>query len=572
MITFRHMPSLAVPPSSSFRRSSPRVFAAAALALLALSGVAHAQSTLSHTEDAQPIPQGMLRFRITNGWTRFDERFAGNGMLRSLGDELSTDSLGPRQLPRLTPVEQALQTLTNDPNTRLTLGRLDVKSDARIVTTPIALEYGVTRRLSVGVVVPIVQTRRTVVATVNQDSTKRANVGYLQGTNERSIAATTNLAVANAYTSAATQLAALIASCQTNPSGAGCAAVNANAADAAAARAAAQQFADAVRGGLGTDAATALVAPRAGSPLAAAIEQQRVALNRRLQQFLGSGAGAQSSPYFTAFDFSYIGLQGREGVPGLLGGPLGGGLDSLATADRLRLGDVEIGARYLLFDRFQYDSLPPSGRIQSRLSIGGSVRFATSATDSASNLADIPTGTGAGAEVRSALDVISGRFGGTVAARYSKQFARTQRAALVGDPNAPFPYPLFGDVSRKAGDVLALDLTPRYLLAEWFALDAHYGFERTGATTISVVNPADLVPICPTCALPAVSTGQPALVAQRVGFGARYSTVDSYLRGRARYPVEVSFTHLETITGSAGVPKAFTDLIQLRLYYPLLGR
>jgi hypothetical protein len=226
-----------------------------------------------------------------------------------------------------------------------------------------------------------------------------------------------------------------------------------------------------------------------------------------------------------------------------------------------------------LYDGFQYDTLPLRRRLQSRLAIGGSVRFATSATDSATNLADIPTGTGAGAEIRTALDLISGRFGGTIAARYSKQFARTQTAALVGDANAPFPYPLFGEVSRKAGDVVALDLSPRYFIGDWFALNAHYGFERIGATTYSVVNPADVVPICPTCELPTASvSGGSALVAQRIGFGARFSTVDSYLRGKARYPIDISFSHLETITGSAGVPKAFREQIQMRLYYQLLRR
>jgi hypothetical protein len=50
----------------------------------------------------------------------------------------------------------------------------------------------------------------------------------------------------------------------------------------------------------------------------------------------------------------------------------------------------------------------------------------------------------------------------------------------------------------------------------------------------------------------------------------RYSTVLPYLRHRARYPVEVSYHHLETITGDATAPKVFRDIIQVRLYYRLL--
>jgi hypothetical protein len=61
-----------------------------------------------------------------------------------------------------------------------------------------------------------------------------------------------------------------------------------------------------------------------------------------------------------------------------------------------------------------------------------------------------------------------------------------------------------------------------------------------------------------------------ATTAQRIGFGLRYSTVLSYLRHRARYPIELSYRHFETLSGDAGAPKVFRDVIQLRLYYRLL--
>jgi hypothetical protein len=43
--------------------------------------------------------------------------------------------------------------------------------------------------------------------------------------------------------------------------------------------------------------------------------------------------------------------------------------------------------------------------------------------------------------------------------------------------------------------------------------------------------------------------------------------VDSYLRGRARYPIEVSYRHLETINGDPGAPKSFRDQLEMRIYY-----
>ena len=69
---------------------------------VALANVAGAQATLSHTDDAIPIPGGWVRLSVLNVWERYDSRF-GESATVGLGDPLSTDSLGPRQLPRLSP-------------------------------------------------------------------------------------------------------------------------------------------------------------------------------------------------------------------------------------------------------------------------------------------------------------------------------------------------------------------------------------------------------------------------------------------------------------------------------------
>jgi hypothetical protein len=198
------------------------------------------------------------------------------------------------------------------------------------------------------------------------------------------------------------------------------------------------------------------------------------------------------------------------------------------------------------------------------------VRFATSQADSARDLVDIAPGEGAGVLAQSALDLISGRFGGTVSARYVKAFARTVTAPLFGNPEAFYPLPYFGQRKRTAGDVIGLDLTPRYFFSDWLSVNAHYGIERVGATTYSSTLPT---PPCASCATDntadVVSTVGSGTTAQRVGAGFRLSTVNAYARGRARYPVEVSFAHLETVTGDAGLPKASRDQIQLRIYYRL---
>lgn len=530
---------------------------------------AHAQATLSHTDDAIPIPGGWVRFSVGNSWERYDSRFGEGGAIRGLGEELSTDSLGPRQLPNLSPIEGGLQTLTQNPAQRLTFGRLEVRSGARIVTTPLALEYGITRRLSLGVVVPVVQTRRTAQVLVNQrargDSARTSNVGIVPEA-QRAAQATASKAFVTTLTQAATSLGGLLTRCAQNSAAAECNPIRGKEADAAAAAKRATEFAGAVAVTYGIDATTAVVAPLAGSTLATTVESQRAALAAQLATYL-PGTTLAALPAAAPTEFSYVDLQGRDGTPGLLGSPLGGGLDSLATTERVGIGDIEVRARVLLLEHVQRDSLPRRGGVQYRLGVSGMARFATSRPDTATNLLDIGTGEGAGLEVRSALDVVAGRAGASFAVRYAKFFARTVTAPLVGYPVAGFPYPEFGEVSRTAGSVVGFDATPRYFISDWLAFEGLYGFEHTAEPTFSgaEASPCSACVVLPNSILPA------PLTVQRIGFGARYSTVDAFLRRRARYPIELSYRHLETITGDAGAPKQFRDQIQLRIFYRIRG-
>jgi len=554
------VPTSHFPLGTAARRCCWRLAAAVSLLSTAPAALC-AQISLTHTEDAAPVPKGMLRVRVTTGWTRFDERFTPSGR-RTLGDEISADDFGSQQLPLLAPVEKGLQTLSGDTKTKLSLGRLAALSDARIVTTPIVLEYGLTRRLTVGVLVPIVQTRRSVSLSVNKDSL--ANVGFVPPL-FRSQAASKNALVYAAYKSAADSLATLVSKCPSNPTASGCAVVNLNLSDASAASLLARQFADAIKSALGTDTATALIAPRTGGTLAASIDAQRALINARVQKYLGASAGANTGVFTQSSSFSYIDLQGRNGVPGLLQSSLGGGLDSLQTWNKLVLGGVTLGAQFMVFDHFRADTLPAPG-FQTRVAVGAAYRFVALPADSARHIGVIAPTDGSSLELKSAMDVISGIFGGTVVARYTKSFAHTVDAPLVGDPEAFWPAPFFGPAQRTAGAVIGLDLTPRLLLGDSFALDGHYGFERTGAPTY------ERTPLvgCAACdAIAAYVPNTAARNAQRIGFGLHYSTVDSYLRGRSTTPIEVSLTHLQTITGDEGVAKLQRDQIQVRLYFPV---
>ena len=568
MITFRDMLLLDSAALRGARAPFGRRLLVAALVCAPFVG-ARAQIALTHMEDASPIPAGSLRFRITTGWSRYLDRFSANGRT-TLDSDISTDSLGPRQLPLLLPVESGLKTLTNNSATRLTLGRLDAKSDARTVTVPVSFEYGLTRRISLGMMIPFVQTRRVFHVNVNKDSTRLGNAGIVASRNRESAAAT-NLAVYAAMSSAADSLGKLVTNCPTNPTASGCAAVNANPADAAAARTSARAFADAVKSALGTTTATTLIAPKTGSAVAVAIDAQRVAIDAQLQKYLGAGVGAAGHVFTNDGDFSYIDLQGRGDEPGLLRGPLGG-VDSLRTIDHVGVTGVTLGAQFLVHDGFQYDTLPQRGW-HTRLAVGAALRLERVPIDSAAALGSITTSDGQGVLLRTAMDVMSGKLGGTIAAHFDKSFPRTVVQSVRGNPEAFWPYPEYQSVQATARSVIGLDLTPRYFLNEWLALDGHYGLEHQGSggqfdpslpCTSSLLSPCD--------AVGSVQVESPSRTAQRIGFGVRYSTFDSYLRGRAKTPIEVSFTHLTTISGDPGVNALSRDQIQVRLYFKMSGK
>ncbi|MDQ2665371.1 MAG: hypothetical protein M3Z05_05105 [Gemmatimonadota bacterium] len=531
------------------------------LLLAAAPRAAKAQLTLSHTDDAAPVPQGALRFRVTTGWTRFDERFIAGGR-RSLSDEVSSDSLGSAQLPYLVPIEQGLRTLAADPNARLSLGHLAAYSDARIVTTPIVFEYGLTRRLSIGVLVPIVQTRRNIAFGINKDS--GANVGFV-ASRQRDSAAKMNALVYGGFKSASDSLATLVARCPTNPGAAGCAAVNANTADAAAAGAAARAFADALKAALGTDSSVTRIAPKTGGEFASDIRIRQGFVNVMVRKYLGASAGASTQVFTQSSPFSYIDLQGRNGVPGLLQSSVGG-VDSLQTMNKLTPGGATVGVQFQVFDHFRMDSLARP-RLQTRLAVGGGFKFEKLPQDSARTLGTIPAGNGSAVELHSAMDIITGQLGGTVAVRYTKYLSHTVNAPLVGDPALFWPVPVFGSALATAGSVAGLDLTPRLLIGSSFAFDGHYGFERTGATIYDRIAPSSCA-ICDGASV--ISTA--SRNAQRVGFGVRYSTVDAWQRGEQGTPIEVSFTHLQTITGDSGVARLQRDQVQVRLFIGVRSR
>lgn len=487
-----------------------------AIALLLLAGSpAAAQSGLGHLEDATVVPRGLFRLRAATVWSRFDTRFTATGE-EPLGGPFTSAALGRSQIAALGTIDSLVMSATAQPFS-LSLGqsRLDARGRHEIV--PIGVEYGLTRRITVGVMVPVV--RKRVAVQLRLDSTG-ANVGpNLHRT--ATGAATTNSLVQTQFSGAATQLQNRLASCNANPGGAGCAALLARQAEAQALIAESQGFASNVGSLYGTSTGNGQAfVPTAGSAAQTAIALRVADFNARYRDLLASG-----SDLITAVPVGAGGPPGLAQLQDYLTNELGG--DSIATEERSGLGNVEVGVKALLIDRPRTETSAFAMRMTANLL----ARLATSSQQSPSPIADLRLDDGQHVvEGRLALDLLAGRFGllGVVG------FAGSSSTAVVDPLSGPGATTIRTDDSQS----VSFHVAPRVHLSAPFAIHAAYSMRN----------------------------GNESGSAQLVGGGVSYSTLSGFRPGAA-LPMEMRYTHLESLSGPAGEPKYYRDQLELRIYF-----
>jgi hypothetical protein len=508
----------------------------------------------------------MARLRVIPSFSRYDSRFAGSSAEgRStvpLAAALAADSLGVAQIPALAPSEQALRILTGDAAFRLSLGRSTSVATARVVMTAITAEYGLTRRLTVGAMLPVVQSRSELSVTLNQDGSANANVGP-------NPAAITQVPARNQAVALQAQLSAVGASlqsrltdCDANPaSHPSCPTILANRADVVALVAEAAAFRTAVGTIFGTelDDAGQPFAPLSQTSAANAITAHLSTLTQRLRGYVGSTA----DQIVATVPFA-VGPAGFGDIQALLlTRQFGLSPDSLGQTYRLNVGDIELGARLLVLERGTWTVTPGAVGpwLRTRLAVTGIVRLGTGAP----TLERIPhryleTGTGDGQtdiEGGALLDLGLGRRVIVLAAaRYTRQLGAVDAGRVPDENGVIQPFTPLYEGTRRLGDVFVAELTPRVLLGRYLAADAHYALISRADDEYS----------------PAAAGEAPVLrggfTEQRVGLGLSYSTLRGARNREPRLPVELSIAHIETVAGSTGmVPRAGRDQIELRLYY-----
>jgi hypothetical protein len=528
------------------------IFRASALLLVCtLPRRATAQSTTSLLPDATVLPGQSFRLRVLTSFTRYDALLGGSPSPRNIGSLLATDSLGVAQVPAFSAIQSAIQDASGLSNFRLTAGQIGAVADSRIVTAPLIVEYGVTSRLTLGLVIPLVETRTSLVAGLNQQI-GHANVGLNPAAGGGPVAASNGAFVASVL-GAATALQNQLAQCQTSPSSGSCPSLLSQQAAAQSLIQSSTAFAAAVERlyGTTTTAGQALI-PLDLTPSEVAIETKIQSLRDQYQALLGSDpiagtvSGAHGPAAFGTLQSLLTAL----------------GRDTLQSTDHSSIGDITVGASYQIANTFTDTTAGGRGR-HYRLTANGTFRIGTGQPANRNRFFDVATGYGQpGIEAGMAGDLqLTPRVSGSTIVSYTQQLGSVAVNAIPNPGNLVFPldFPVPG--SYTAGNVMCLSVIPRYRLSGYFALTGRY-------TVIHVTDDQyTAAPIAGATGTTISTVGTPASTAQQLGIGFTYSTVTANVRGPGRLPFEVSFDHLETIAASGGpTAKTSRDQLELRVY------
>jgi hypothetical protein len=530
----------------------------AVLVLAALPRPAAAQG-----EDAAPLRPGTLRITLAPDWSRWDRRFGdgtagyARGALEPAAIDFSSDALGVGQLPFLQGVESRVRNITGLSAFRLNLGRAQLTLNTSVRVVPLGFELGLTRRLAIGVMVPLVRSRvEAFLLGPDTSAAARGNVGWNP--------AFLNPGAADAFRQQVDSvLNALAAQAASGPP--------ALRAQAQALLAGIQpQLCDlwALAGSLSPEDAASLCAPAGLAQVAPFLPDTGSEAGRAITGWLGS---AQTNYEQLRTQYAALGVALPGFTRGLAlpttpldsadlrrfftdrGGPLAA--DSLTSIVRTRLGDIEVGASYQLADR---------ARLRTRVTMVA--RLPTGFVDSKDNLIDVGTGDHQlDIEVGVRNDVIlGGAFWVHVGGRYGVQFA-DQLDRRVSPANLPFAAFLSSArVKRNLGDYLAVDLVPNWRLDDAFSLGLGWHYFRQGATRFSYADPADEARIGLRAS---VLDQETAITRMRIGAGMTFSTLSRYAAGRARLPYTVTASYQNTFWGEGGrVPAASVFNLTIRGY------
>lgn len=554
-----------------FIRPSPKRFVRAVFATATAVGLVFgvralpAQAVAGVGDDAIVVPRGGFRFVLAGLWNDYDAVFVGGGRStrRPLLDGINSASVGIGGFPQLTAAEAGIRTLSGESAFGVTLGALEARGGVRQSITPISIDYGLTRRLSLRLIVPYVESRDNTQLILNRAGTG-ANVGANPAFSATAgpSARAQNGALVSQLSQAESQLAADIARCS-DGAAAGCEVIRANPPAAAALLARTQGarnavitvYGDATRGG-------APVVPVTGSRTQTAVVNTISALRSEFATYGINAIVVSAAPVAATT------ILGPGSIASIANDSAWNtAFTAIGNTRRSGIGDVDLTASLLLLDSWGADQrrrlAATAFGVRSLVSVGW--RFGSAGADRTEDAFDVPIGDGANALLlRSTTDVVVNRRLWLSATVRAVQPFEDNVAVLLPLRDGARVFPQFNVIraSRTLGRRLELEVAPRVSIGEFFGLSGAYTLRTTSEdrfmATGSTANNGQVL---------AAAQAVPARTLHAAAFGATFSTLASYARGRSRFAAEVLFTRTMPLSASGGVvPAVVSDRLELRVY------
>lgn len=549
------------------------VFLFTLLTLLCGSDLA-AQNSEQADGDARVLDRGSIEIGLKGDWLSAYQRYTTSGSNRlGLGQRFSLDTLGSSALPILTPVEDKLRSLTGNTDFRVTLGASQVRLNQSVTRVPFDLRVGVSKRVTVGVTVPLVQTLSEVAFTTPTDA-GGANLAFNPAISDDA-KFNSDTAFINQMRRAAQ---AVISYC--NAAGTGTAICNSASTLGTEADAFALDLQDIY--------ATGLFIPIAGSAGQLAIDNRSAQYVAGLNAFAGvagSGVTAISAPSVSGAPVAL----GTQQLQFLLESPiLALRADSLHSISRWNLGDIELNARVLLFSNenigASISSPMPPQPVRTTISAGVMLRLPTGHIPSADNYIDLPSGTKAlGVGGRLYTDVAVGkRMRTSLVARYDVNFA-SNIETRVGDSTTSAYLQGFRkmEVERKLGNLFEFEMTPRFVFNNYVSLALNYSFHSKSQDSYSgaavTVDAGDSTGGVAVLIDPSRLGQETGYTDHRLGGGISFTNRTAIHRGsdspRIRIPFEVSYFRTQSVSGAGStLARTTQNWMGIRLFFDLFGR
>jgi hypothetical protein len=347
-------------------------------------------------------------------------------------------------------------------------------ANSRVVTAPVIFEYGLTKRLTLGVVVPLVETRSTVGWQLNP-TIGLANVGPNPAlTPAGSGALAQNAALVSSLREASDTLRARVTTCQAAPTDPICAPISGQQSAVLALMQNTATLAGALERlyGTGTEHPGLPYVPINKNIQQEAINGQIAALQTAYQTFLSKSivSGSVVPAAAPAANAQFQSLLRSVGH------------DTLRSVDRSSIGDISLGATFQVANTFRDTSDVVAG-FKYRLAVNGTFRLGTGQPGNRNRFFDFGTGYGQnGLEGGAAADVqLNRRLSASAIGSYTLQLGTidVERVPNAAGLAYPLGRPFRGTFS--AGNVLALSILPRFRLAGYFSLNGRFSVLRTGA-------------------------------------------------------------------------------------------